>query len=69
VFVIFGWDGGDVFSFPREGGEPKPLGFGLHQKACLDLSPDGSQMVIADEQWSNQLWMIKNLFPETKPAR
>jgi Tol biopolymer transport system component len=69
VFVIFGWDGGDVFSFPREGGEPKPLGFGLHQKACLDLSPDGTQMVFADEQWSNQLWMIKNLFPETKPAR
>jgi Tol biopolymer transport system component len=69
VFVIFGWDGGDVFAFPRDGGEPKPQGFGLHQKACLDLSPDGSQMVFADEQWSNQLWMIKNLFPEPKPAR
>ena len=68
LYVVFNWDGGDVYRFPAEGGEPKALGFGLHQKSGLDLNPDGSQMVFTDEQWSNHLWVLKNLFPDAKPS-
>jgi len=59
----------DIYSIPAEGGEPQPLGIGLHDLYFLSLHPDGKQIAFADEQFDNQLWVLKNLFGEAKASR
>jgi Tol biopolymer transport system component len=53
----------DIWSVPAEGGQPKALGLGLHWEFFLDLSPDGRQLSFTDENWNNDLWAMRNLFP------
>ena len=67
--VFFKLQGGDIYSIPAEGGSPQPLGIGLHSPYFLSLNPDGTQFVFTDEQWNNQLWVLKNLFGEASAAR
>jgi len=67
--VFFKLQGGDIYSIPAEGGSPQPLGIGPHSPYFLSLDPDGTQLVFADEQWNNQLWVLKNVFSDAKAAR
>jgi Tol biopolymer transport system component len=71
--LLFSWglsdDSREIFTIPAEGGEPQPLGIGLHVPYYLNIHPDGKQIIFADEQWNNQLWVLKNLFGQAKPAR
>jgi hypothetical protein len=39
------------------------MGAGLHDLYFLSMHPDGKQIVFADEQWRNQLWVLNNLRP------
>jgi Tol biopolymer transport system component len=61
--------GPDIMSVSAEGGEPQELGIGLHAQCFLDTHPDGKQILFVDEQWSNQLWVLKNLFGNAKASR
>jgi len=71
--LLFSWGlpdaSRDIFTIPAEGGEPQPLGIGLHVPYYLNIHPDGKQIAFVDEQWNNQLWVLKNLFSQAKPAR
>ena len=69
LFFIQGILVRDLFTISAEGEKPQPLGIGLHDLYFLNLHPDGKQIVFADEQWNNQLWVLKNLFPNTKASR
>jgi hypothetical protein len=55
----------EIYSVSAEGGEPQPtgMGAGLHDLYFLSMHPDGKQIVFADEQWRNQLWVLNNLRP------
>jgi Tol biopolymer transport system component len=68
LFFVGGWPR-DIFCIPAEGGEPQPLDIGLHDLYFLNIHPDGKQIVFADEQYNNQLWVIKNLLAGPKAAR
>jgi Tol biopolymer transport system component len=68
-FLPSGIPASEIYSVPAEGGEPQPLGIKLHDLYFLSLHPDGKQLVFADEQWNNQLWVLKNLFPAAKASR
>jgi len=52
----------DIWTVPAAGGQPKSLNLGLHWSFLLDLSPDGRRMVMRDENFNNELWVIKGLF-------
>lgn len=71
--LLFSWGlanaSREIFTIPAEGGEPQPLGIGLHVLYYLNIHPDGKQIAFVDEQWNNQLWVLKNLFGQAKPAR
>ena len=60
LFFLIGGAVREAFTVPVDGGEPRPLGIGLHDLYFLDRSPDGKQLMFADEQWNNQLWVLKN---------
>ena len=62
LFFIRGVPARELFTIPAAGGEPQALGIGLHDLYFLSLHPDGKQIVFADEQWNNQLWVLKNVF-------
>jgi Tol biopolymer transport system component len=71
--LLFSWGlpnaSRDIFTIPAEGGEAQPLGIGLHVLYYLNIHPNGKQIVFTDEDWNNQLWVLKNLFSQAKPAR
>ncbi|MBI4904411.1 MAG: PD40 domain-containing protein [Acidobacteria bacterium] len=69
LLVMVNFLPGDISVVPIEGGDPKPLGIGFHMKYFLNIHPDGRQIIFADEQWNNHLWVLKNLFPKPKSAR
>ena len=69
LFFVAGVPRCEMFSIPVEGGEPQALGVGLHDLYFINLHPDGKQIVFADEQWNNQLWVLKNLFPVSSRDR
>jgi Tol biopolymer transport system component len=52
----------DVWTVPAAGGQPKSLNMGLHWTFFPDLSPDGKRLVVRDENFNNELWVIKGLF-------
>jgi Tol biopolymer transport system component len=56
----------DVYAISADGGEPQPLGIELHDLYYLSMNPDGTRIAFSDEQWDNQLWVLKNLFGEGK---
>jgi Tol biopolymer transport system component len=62
LFFLIGGAVREAFTVSAEGGDARPLGIGLHDLYFLDLSPDGKQLLFADEQWNNQLWVLKNVF-------
>jgi Tol biopolymer transport system component len=59
----------DIWSVPIEGGQPKPLGLGLYWKYFFDISPDGKHLVFMDENFNNELWVMRNLFPAPKKSK
>ena len=69
LLVMVNYARGDIAVVPAEGGEAQPLGIGLTMKYFPNIHPDGKQIIFADEQWNNQLWVLKNLFGEEKAAR
>jgi Tol biopolymer transport system component len=69
LLVFCGYVPGDICIVPAEGGEAQPMGVGLHEKYFLGVHPDGNQIVFADEQWNNRLWVLKNLFADAKSNR
>ena len=54
---------GQAYSVPVEGGEPVSLGLELHDLYYLSIHPNGRQILFADEQWNNHLWVARNLIP------
>ena len=52
----------DVWTVPVAGGQPKAMNLGLHWVFFPALSPDGRQLVIRDENFTNDVWVIRNLF-------
>jgi Tol biopolymer transport system component len=69
LFFLSGVPTREMFVLPAEGGEPDPLGIGLHDLYFLNLHPDGKEIVFADEQWNNQLWVLANLFGRHEARR
>jgi len=66
-----GWNQGqghsqEVWSIPIQGGEPTPLGIGLHRIWFLDFQPDGRQLAFVDVQERVELWALRNLLPAAK---
>lgn len=59
-------EGGEIWTIPVEGGEPRRLGIGLQDEYFLSAHPNGSQLLFMDENFRNELWSIKNLFPAKK---
>ena len=52
----------DVWVVPVAGGQPKAMNLGLHWAFYPDLSPDGRHLVLRDENFNNELWVIRSLF-------
>jgi Tol biopolymer transport system component len=52
----------DIFSVSVAGGEPVPLGLGLHTIWFFHIHPDGKRIVFYDEFYpENEIWALKNL--------
>jgi Tol biopolymer transport system component len=64
-------DGGsEIYAIPAEGGEPRPFGLGpMHHIKSPAVHPDGKQIAFVDEAVNQQLWVLRNLFGETKAKR
>jgi dipeptidyl aminopeptidase/acylaminoacyl peptidase len=63
-----GGQGDEIWSVPPEGGEAQPLGLTRHKVWSLDVSPDGKRLVFFDDSSKVEMWVVKNLFPTTKPS-
>ncbi len=61
--------GGDILWVSAGGGEPQPLRIGLQDEYFLGMHPDGRQLIFMDENWRNELWVMKNLFSAAKSSR
>jgi Tol biopolymer transport system component len=60
---------GDIWSIAADGGEPQPLGIAMNEISDLDLHPDGKQLVFANSEWRDEIWVAKNLFSSSKSSR
>ena len=60
---------GEIWSIAADGGEPQPLGIAMNNVSDLDLHPDGKQLVFTNDEWRDEIWVAKNLFPSSKPSR
>jgi Tol biopolymer transport system component len=60
---------GEIWSIAADGGEPQPLGIAMNNISDLDLHPDGKQLVFTNDEWRDEIWVAKNLFPSSKPSR
>ena len=60
---------GEIWSIAADGGEPQPLGIAMNNISDLDLHPDGKQLVFTNDEWRDEIWVAKNLFPGSKPSR
>jgi hypothetical protein len=59
----------DIWRVPAGGGTPIRLNLGLHFEMYLDFSPDGRHLVFRDVHFSNELWVMRNLFPAPKAGK
>ena len=59
----------DIWRVPAGGGTPIRLNLGLHFEMYLDFSPDGRHLVFRDSHVSNELWVMRNLFPAPKTGK
>lgn len=60
-----GWDnvsGGEVFAFPREGGEPRALTNWTGHKAFVRVSPDGRHIAFVGYPWKGQTYHVAHLY-------
>lgn len=60
---------GEIWSIATDGGVPRPLGIAMNKLSDLDLHPDGKQLVFTNDEWRDEIWVLKNLFPATKASR
>jgi Tol biopolymer transport system component len=52
----------DIWSVPVEGGQPVPLGIGLHTLWFFHIHPDGKRIVFYDEYYPpGEIWSLRNL--------
>lgn len=59
-----GWDnvsGGEIFAFPREGGEPVALTHWSGHKTSVRVSPDGKHIAFAGYPWKGQTYHVLKL--------
>ncbi len=59
----------EIYSITAEGGPPQSIAVGLHDLYYLNINPNGRQLVFADEQWRNGLYVIENAFAAAKAAK
>jgi Tol biopolymer transport system component len=59
---------GEIWSVSVDGGEPQPLEIGLSGPEDLNLHPDGKQLVFTNDEWHDEIWVLKNLLTSTRAA-
>ena len=52
-----------VWAVPSDGGEARKLDLSTEGIGKMDLSPDGTQLVLTGTERKQELWIIKNLLP------
>ena len=60
---------GDIWSFTVDGGGSHPVEIGLNELADLDLYPDGKQLVFANHDFRDEIWVLKNLVNGLRASR
>ena len=55
--------GADIWTVRIDGTDAKPLGIGLNDQYYLNIHPNGRQLIFMDENYRNELWIMRNLFP------
>jgi hypothetical protein len=53
----------DLWSVPVEGGKPQQWPLAVHDIYSLNMRPDGNTLRFMDEDYKNELWVMKNPFP------
>jgi Tol biopolymer transport system component len=64
-----GKSSGGIWSIPAEGGDPQPLGVVMNTPGHLDLHPDGKRLVFTNEETTEEIWVLKNLFSRLSALR
>jgi Tol biopolymer transport system component len=59
----------NLWSVPLDGGKARELSVGLHDIFSLSMSPDGKTLVFMDENYNNELWVMRNLFPSPRKGK
>ena len=50
---------GDIWTVNTDGGNARPLGLGLQSQYSLDMHPSGRQLIFMEENYRNELWMVR----------
>jgi Tol biopolymer transport system component len=58
-----------LWAIPAEGGEPRKLDVAMERILFPAVSPDGQRLMFTGVQTKNELWVVHNLFGETRAAK